>query len=86
MNYLAYDVGGSSVKYALVDEQGNLQNKGSFPTPAALEDFYAEVVKVCQQLGKGRELVGAGFSMPGAVDDESGVIGCPSGHARGIGK
>jgi predicted NBD/HSP70 family sugar kinase len=75
MNYLAYDVGGSSVKYALVDEQGNLQNKGSFPTPAALEDFYAEVVKVCQQLGKGRELAGAGFSMPGAVDDESGVIG-----------
>ena len=75
MNYLAYDVGGSSVKYALVDEQGNLQNKGSFLTPAALEDFYAEVVKVCQQLGKGRELVGAGFSMPGAVDDESGVIG-----------
>ena len=75
MNYLAYDVGGSSVKYALVDEQGNLESKGSFVTPASLDDFYTEVVKVCQQLGKGRELAGAGFSMPGAVDNESGVIG-----------
>ena len=75
MNYLAYDVGGSSVKYALVDEGGNLQEQGSFPTPDTLEEFYANLAKVREQLGQGRTLDGAGFSMPGAVDNESGVIG-----------
>ena len=75
MIYLAYDVGGSSVKYALVDEQGNIREKSSFATPATLEEFYTEVVKVSEQLGKGRELAGAGFSMPGAVDNTSGFIG-----------
>lgn len=75
MDYLAYDVGGSSVKYALVDDWGNMKNKGSFATPDNIDDFYAEVVKVCQQLGKGRELSGAGFSMPGAVNNLTGFIG-----------
>ena len=75
MNYLAYDVGGSSVKYALVDASGNLQEKGSFATPATLEQFYQEVVQVRQQLSEGREICGAGFSMPGAVNNQTGIIG-----------
>ena len=33
MNYLAFDVGGSSVKYAVIDEKGTFAKRGSFVTP-----------------------------------------------------
>ena len=33
MNYLVFDIGGTSVKYALSDQLGNLSHTGFFPTP-----------------------------------------------------
>lgn len=75
MNYLAYDVGGSSVKYALVDSAGNLRDKGSFKTPKTLTDFYREVIRVKESLQAAEKVGGAGFSMPGAVNNDTGIIG-----------
>lgn len=40
MAILAFDVGGSSVKYAALKEDGTVGEKGSFKTPADLEGFY----------------------------------------------
>jgi predicted NBD/HSP70 family sugar kinase len=52
MVYLGFDVGGSSVKYALIDEEGKFLQKGHFPTPDNLESFYegaeeGEGIPVC---------------------------------------
>ena len=33
MKYLVLDVGGSSIKYALMDEQAQIYERGSTPTP-----------------------------------------------------
>ena len=35
MNVLLFDIGGTGVKYAVGDEQGNLEEAGLFPTPSA---------------------------------------------------
>ena len=75
MNYLAFDVGGSSVKYAVIDEKGTFAKRGSFVTPKDKESFFANLVDVKSRMADSCELAGVGFSMPGAVDDESGVIG-----------
>ena len=75
MAILAFDVGGSSVKYAVVQEDGTVEDKGSFKTPSDLEGFYEGLRQTKAKLEKGNAFSGAAFSMPGAVDDARGVIG-----------
>lgn len=75
MAILAFDVGGSSVKYAVVQEDGTVEDKGSFKTPSDLEGFYEGLRQTKAKLEKGHAFSGAAFSMPGAVDDARGVIG-----------
>lgn len=75
MAILAFDAGGSSVKYAAVKEDGKILEQGSFKTPADLAGFYEGLRQTKEKLVARYALSGAAFSMPGAVDDESGVIG-----------
>ncbi|MFV0635421.1 ROK family protein [Mitsuokella sp. WILCCON 0060] len=75
MAILAFDVGGSSVKYAVVKKDGTIGEKGSFKTPADLEGFYKGLQQVKEKLASEHKIRGAAFSMPGAVDDERGIIG-----------
>lgn len=67
---LGIDVGGSSVKYATVDEKGKLYDKGSFKTPATLEEMYQKI----EDIYKDRDVEGIAMSMPGAVASDEGVI------------
>ena len=75
MVYLGFDVGGSSVKYALIDETGKFLQKGNFSTPGDLDSFYEGLKEVRESLPGSEEIAGACFSLPGAVDEVSGVIG-----------
>lgn len=75
MAILAFDVGGSSVKYAVVKKDGTIGEKGSFKTPEDLEGFYKGLQQVKEKLAAEHKIRGAAFSMPGAVDDERGIIG-----------
>lgn len=72
---LGFDVGGSSIKLSVMSEEGQILRKGSILTPDNLEDFYSELVAAKEGLAAAYELEGAAFSLPGAVDDEAGVIG-----------
>ena len=72
---LGFDVGGSSIKFSVMSEEGQILRKGSILTPDNLEDFYSELVAAKEGLAAAYELEGAAFSLPGAVDDEAGVIG-----------
>ncbi|MGM9540184.1 ROK family protein [Anaerovibrio sp.] len=72
---LGFDVGGSSIKFSVMTEEGKILRKGSILTPDNLENFYSELIAAKEGLAASYELEGAAFSMPGAVDDESGVIG-----------
>lgn len=73
--YAVFDVGGSAIKYALMDETGLFIEKSSTPTPK--EDIYAFidtidlVVKGYQQKA---DIKGIALSLPGAVDVEKGHI------------
>ncbi len=75
MNFLGFDVGGSSIKYAVIDETGKFQQKGSAPTPKTLPEFYAKLESVKNTMADKYTLHGVGFSLPGAVDDKAGIIG-----------
>lgn len=75
MAILAFDVGGSSVKYAVVQEDGTMSEKDSFKTPSDFDGFCEGLRQTKDKLCKVHAFSGAAFSMPGAVDDLHGVIG-----------
>lgn len=76
MNYYAVlDVGGSAIKYALMDETGCFIRKASLPTPkTGLTDFMDTVDSIVKELAAEMPLTGLAVSMPGAVNVESGFI------------
>ena len=70
-NILAIDVGGTTIKYALCNQDCELSNKGSVNTPDNLEQFYNEIENIYKNAG---EVEGIALSMPGAVDSNTGII------------
>lgn len=81
--YVGIDIGGTSVKYGLVDANGQVSNKDSFKTndddkDALLSDLVVAVKKI-QAIDS--EVAGIGVSMPGVVQENgflttSGAVKC----------
>ncbi|MEG0685574.1 MAG: ROK family protein, partial [Coprobacillus sp.] len=73
-HYLCIDVGGSSIKYGVIDEDANILETKSVKAPKSLEDMY-EVFVDAYYTYESYDLKGIAMSMPGAVDSDTGVIG-----------
>ena len=73
--YAVFDVGGSAIKYSLMDGAGHFLEKSSIPTPKdGIESFVNTIDSVVKGFQKSHILSGIALSMPGAVDVESGYI------------
>ena len=59
--YLGIDVGGSSIKYGLVQENGNISNQGKYKVPQTIDLFYDSIVELANRFP---EIEGIGLSMP----------------------
>lgn len=74
-HFLVLDIGGSAVKYAVMDSHATLLHKGRFTSPkASLDDFWLALDKVVLTLRQKYTLSGIAISTCGAVDCDSGVI------------
>lgn len=72
---IVIDVGGTTIKYGLWDEQlGKLSDKSNLETPNNIEDFYHKLEKICDEF-KLEKIDGVGISIPGTVDQDTGIIG-----------
>jgi predicted NBD/HSP70 family sugar kinase len=83
--YLALDIGGSSIKYALMEKE-KIQEKGSVRTPdTSLEDFLDVLYEVKEKFAK-EKVIGVAISMPGLIDSEKGYAehGGSLGYIRKI--
>ncbi|MGT2682689.1 ROK family protein [Streptococcus porci] len=71
--YLTIDVGGTNIKYALMQENGKLVSADKLPTPTdSLDSFLASIDSIIDQH---LELIsGVAFSVPGKVDTTTGTI------------
>ena len=78
MYYIGIDVGGTSVKLGLFDNQNNLISRLNFPTKTIeflVEDIIVNINKIFKDNQKDiGELKGIGIGFPGHVDGESGVV------------
>ena len=73
---LCIDVGGTAIKYGLIDAEVNLTDKGEVPTPYDGVEAYLDVL---ERLYRGVEdkVQGIAMSVPGVIDSENGI--CVSG-------
>lgn len=75
MKFLVLDVGGSFVKYAIVDETGKIYSKDKTPTEHRKDkEKFLELLAGIYQQFKNEGLSGIAMSVPGAVDVEKGII------------
>ena len=72
MAILAFDLGGSSVKYGVWTGK-ELTNQGSFPTPGSWEEMKAHLYSVYADK-RNESISGVAFSSPGVVDEKSQQI------------
>ena len=71
-NYLVFDFGGSSIKYGVLSENGNILEQSSFNTPNSLEDLYFEISKIKNSYTY--KFSGVALSCPGAVNTDTGFV------------
>lgn len=69
--YLGIDVGGTGIKYAILDEENKILESDSVDTPHEKEQF---VDALYQIISNYTEIVGVGISMPGFIDSDTGYM------------
>ena len=73
---LGIDLGGTAIKSALIDAQGNPSNQLSTPTPKNDPDGSASIAllaEIIQGYQKEHPLLGVGLAIPGLVDPIAGI-------------
>lgn len=74
--YMVFDIGGTYIKFAVMDEEANKLKSGKIPTPKdGLETFLQTISDIVGEYKDTYELQGIALSSPGAVDVKTGIIG-----------
>ncbi|MEW4355168.1 ROK family protein [Streptococcus pneumoniae] len=71
-HYLVCDIGGTHLKYALMNEEGMILENHHIATPENLADFWqvlGSIIEVYRQ-----DINGIAFSAPGKIDTAQGII------------
>lgn len=75
MKYLIFDIGGSSIKYAVGDQNGSLSDKGKTECSGEnLQEFMEYIKNVYETVEHTHNLVGIAISSPGFVDTANGIV------------
>ena len=72
MNYLVFDVGGTAIKYALMDSDCNFLHKSKMDTPAESFTEFETAIRSIYETYE-HEISGVSFSLPGIIDTEKGI-------------
>ena len=72
--YLVIDIGGTFIKYALMDPAGTIIVKRQKPTPTTNLSVFKEVIFSIIEDHDLKELKGIAFSCPGTIDVNKGTI------------
>lgn len=70
--YLGIDIGGTKIKYGILDEYGVETEQNEINTP---KDSYEEfIIKIVELINKYENLNGIGMSIPGCINPNTGYI------------
>jgi predicted NBD/HSP70 family sugar kinase len=76
MRILAIDIGGTFIKYAVMDEAANMYEKGKVPTPlSGREELIESLGTLFDRCNTpDQEVEGIAISMPGIIDAKNGYV------------
>lgn len=74
-NYMVFDIGGSSVKWSVIDNAGKIMESGSIGIAKDIEGFFNNLAAITSDMKEKHNVCGIAISAPGAVDCETGIIG-----------
>lgn len=81
-NYIVLDIGGSSVKHAIITENGEFIEKGSYKSERYDFDIFKDsMIEIINKAKEKYNIAGVAVSAPGSVDSDSGIIGGTSALA-----
>lgn len=70
--YLAFDIGGTRIKWGILNEEGAILEKSSFDTRTESEELFLEnIIKIA--IERKNEVEGVALSMPGFIDSINGI-------------
>ncbi|MDK2817891.1 MAG: ROK family protein [Spirochaetota bacterium] len=73
MNFLGIDLGGTSVKYSLIDIDGNMSVEGTFPTVSKdADELLQKLIKIAEQYKTKYNIQGIGIACPGIIHPYEG--------------
>lgn len=78
--FAGIDIGGTTVKMALIDEEGTIFDKWEIPTDKSdsgkhiLGNIAASLLQATDRLHNVHQIIGAGVGAPGYIDVDNGVI------------
>ena len=73
--FACLDIGGTSIKVALSDKDGNLIEKDTLYPSHELDEFTNTIVNWVNGMKNQYDIKGVAISSPGAVDTNSGIVG-----------
>jgi predicted NBD/HSP70 family sugar kinase len=73
MKLMIFDVGGTEIKYSVMDDRLNRTDAGSVPTPMTNQEDFLDTLAAIYEPHRA-EVEGIAVSLPGFVDAESGVV------------
>ncbi|MGN0161490.1 MAG: ROK family protein [Lachnospiraceae bacterium] len=76
--YLVIDVGGTYIKYTLMDKEGTMGEKGKLPTPCKpgtdSGEFVELIGRIYDKYKKTDHIQGIAMSLPGQIDVDNGIV------------
>ena len=73
MKVMVFDVGGTEIKYSVMDEQMNRFDAGSVPTPQDTQEHFLDTIYALYAPHKD-EVDGIAMALPGFVDNRTGYV------------
>ena len=73
--YIGIDIGGTSIKFGVVDEEGNILKKDNIPTEKDTDSIIKGIVDICRNMINEYDITHIGAASPGIVKD--GIIEAP---------
>lgn len=73
--YACLDIGGTSIKVAVSDKNGNLSNQENLIVSHEVGEFTEAIINWVEKIKKDYDIKGVAISSPGAVNTKSGIVG-----------
>lgn len=66
-NYLAFDIGGTTIKHAIVDDKGKITERNAFETMDDAQKIVDQMISVFEKSNSTQKIEGIGISTPGII-------------------